>query len=88
MWTYTRNAYSKVDTERYNTCRDRIEWAQKELCNALVGPSVRSSHSKVGAESYQTCAKIGLNGHKQFAIFTAKVAAVTSSTYYQVDAAV
>ena len=88
MWTYTRNAYSNVDTERYNTFRDRIEWAQKELCYTLVGLRVRSLHSKVGAESYRTCAKIGLNGHKQFAIFTAKVAVVTNSTYYQVDAAV
>ena len=86
--TYTRNAYSKVDTERYNTCRDRIEWAQKDLCNVLVGPSARSSHSKVGAESYETFTKIGLNGHKQFAIFTAKLAEVTSSTYYQVVGAV
>ena len=79
--TYTRSAFSKVDAERYNTCHGRIEWAQTDLCNALVGTCRHSSHYKVGAKSYQKCAKIGLKGHKQFAIFTAKVAADTSSLY-------
>ena len=65
-----------------------IEWAPTFLYNALVRTSTRSALSRVGAESYQTCANIGLNGHKQVDIFTAKVAEVASSTYYQVDAAV